>query len=335
MSAFSKRKVNVMPEIVTIGEALIDLTQTGEKPGHIRQYAAFPGGAPANVAVAAARLGASTAFIGKVGRDAFGSSIRQVLKDNQVDVSGLRQSDEALTTLAVVSIEAGGERVFSFYRAPGADTCLTPEEALEALEHYPQKPRFLHFGSVSLTADPARSATLCAARKAREEGLLISYDPNYRASLWPDQATAVERMREPLPLCHLLKLAQEELELLSGQADPEAGSLALAEAYSIPLIVVTLGGEGSFYRFGGHCGHIAAQKVEVADTNGAGDTFLGALLSRLVLSGGLEGLTPKELESHLNFASRAAALTCTRPGAIPAMPMLGEVEAQVPQGEQS
>ena len=314
-----------MPEIVTVGEALIDLTQTAEDAMHIRRYAAFPGGAPANVAVAAARLGAETAFIGKVGRDAFGASIRETLCRDGVDVSGLCESPTDHTTLAVVSVDAGGERSFAFYRTPGADTQLTPEEAVRALEAYEKRPVFLHFGSVSLTAEPARSATLAAARRARELGVLLSYDPNYRPSLWPDETTALDRMREPLSLCHVLKLAEEELELLTGTRDLEEGTLSLWTAHQIPLIVVTLGAEGSFFRLGGETGRVSAQPVPVADTNGAGDTFLGALLSRLVLAGGLAGLTADPLTQALDFANRAAALTCTRPGAIPAMPTLAEV----------
>lgn len=317
-----------MPQIVTVGEALIDLTQTTEDQAHIRHYAAFPGGAPANVAVAAARLGARTGFIGKVGRDAFGTSIKETLCRDQVDVSGLCESERDLTTLAVVSVDAAGERSFAFYRTPGADTQLTREEAVRALEAYEERPVFLHFGSVSLTAEPARTATLGVAQRARELGILLSYDPNYRANLWPDRDTAVARMKEPLSLCHVLKLAEEELELLTGTGDLEGGSLALQQTYGIPLIVVTLGEGGSFYRLGDRTGRVAAQTVRVADTNGAGDTFLGALLSRLVLSGGLKGLTPEGLEEQLDFANRAAALTCTRPGAIPAMPVLEEVMAE-------
>ena len=314
-----------MPEIVTVGEALIDLTQTMEDPAHICHYAAFPGGAPANVAVAAARLGARSGFIGKVGRDAFGGAIRQTFLRNGVDVTGLYETDKTLTTLAVVSVDTAGERSFAFYRTPGADTQLTGAEAVGALEAYENPPVFLHFGSVSLTAEPARGATLAAAKAARERGLLISYDPNYRANLWSDQETAVARMKEPLPLCHVLKLAEEELTLLAGTEDLKGGSLALYETYQIPLIVITLGEGGCFYRLGEETGRVAAPRVQVADTNGAGDTFLGALLTRLVAAGGLAELTPAGLEGHLAFANRAAALTCTRPGAIPAMPVLEEV----------
>lgn len=314
-----------MPEIVTVGEALIDLTQTMEDPSHICHYAAFPGGAPANVAVAVARLGGKSAFIGKVGRDAFGGAICQTLRRNQVDVSGLYETEQALTTLAVVSVDATGERSFAFYRTPGADTQLTGEEAVGALEAYGEKPMFLHFGSVSLTAEPARSATLEVARAARDKGILLSYDPNYRANLWSGTETAVERMKEPLALCQVLKLAEEELALLAGMENPEEGSLSLYQAYRIPLIVITLGEGGCYYRLGSRTGRVPGLAVQVADTNGAGDTFLGALLSRLVLAGGLEGLTSGSLEEALVFANRAAALTCTRPGAIPAMPMLDEV----------
>ena len=314
-----------MPQIVTVGEALIDLTQTGQDAHDIRRYAAFPGGAPANVAVAAARLGARTGFIGKVGRDAFGASIRETLCRDGVDVSGLYEAQRDLTTLAVVSVDGSGERSFAFYRTPGADTQLTGEEATAALEAYGEKPSFLHFGSVSLTAEPARSATLAAARRAREMGILLSYDPNYRPNLWPDRETALEWMKRPLPLCHVLKLAEEELELLAGTQELEAGTRSLQETYKIPLIVVTLGAGGSFFRLGDDTGRVLSQSVQVADTNGAGDTFLGALLSRLVRTGGLESLTREELEAALHFANRAAALTCTRPGAIPAMPTLDEV----------
>ena len=314
-----------MANILTVGELLIDLTQTHLDEKQVRHFAANPGGAPANVAVAAAKLGASAGFIGKVGRDTFGADLRAVLERWGVDTAGLYDTDEALTTQAVVSVAPSGERSFAFYRSPGADTLLTEQEVARAMAG---DLRILHFGSVSLTAEPARSATLAAARLGREQGALVSYDPNYRANLWPDQDTAVAWMKKPLPMTDILKISDEELPLLTGTDDPEAGTALLAEL-GIRLIVVTLGSKGVFFRLGEACGTVPGYKVKVADTNGAGDTFHGALLSRLIGRGEhpLEGLTAEELASMLDFANRAAALTCSRSGAIPAMPTLAEVEA--------
>ena len=186
-----------MLDITAVGEILIDLTQSGVNEQGIPRFDANPGGAPANLAVAASRLGSGTAFIGKVGRDSFGDSLRGCLAENGVDVSGMVVDPVQHTTLAVVALEPSGERHFSFYRDPSADVNLKGSEiSTEQLKNT----RFLHFGSVSLTAEPARSATLYAAKTAKELGAAVSYDPNYRASLWPDEETAVERMLEPLPL---------------------------------------------------------------------------------------------------------------------------------------
>ena len=321
-----------MIDIITLGEVLIDLTQTGIENG-IRQFAANPGGAPANVAVAAARLGSRTGFIGKVGADSFGGSLRETLAQNGVDLTGLYETEEAPTTLAIVSVGSDGERSFAFYRKPGADTLLTGEEVLAALT---EAPKFLHIGSLSLTAEPAREATFTAIRRAKELGARISYDPNYRASLWPDEETAVRWMKTLLPEADVLKISDEELPLLTGTDDPEKGSAALA-VYGIGLVLITLGSEGVFYRLREETGTVPAFRVKVADTNGAGDTFHGALLHQLAARPGrvdaLEGLTAAELAGYLRFANRAASLTCSRSGAIPAMPDLGEVlQAEKTQG---
>ena len=316
-----------MANILTLGELSIDLTQTGINEKGVRQFAANPGGAPANVAVALSRLGVKAGFIGKVGKDTFGADLRAVLEKNGVEVRGLYETGDALTTQAVVSVSPEGERSFAFYRSPGADTLLTSEEALAALDPLP---RILHIGSVSLTADPERTATLEAAAYAKQNGALISYDPNYRAALWPDEETAVEWMKKPLPLCDILKLSDEELPLLTGTEDPEQGTAQLAEN-GIALILLTLGSKGTFFRFGGITGTVPSVRIQVADTNGAGDTFLGALLRGLALRGEkpFDGLDEAALTALVRFANCAAALTCTRPGAIPAMPTLPEVEAFV------
>ena len=312
-----------MTEITTIGEVLIDLTQTGVNGQNVPVFAANPGGAPANVAVAAARLGASAAFIGKVGRDGFGAYLTGVLTENGVDASGVR-ADETPTTMAVVTVAPGGERSFRFVR--GADALLTEGEVDTALV---EGAKVLHFGSVSLTAEPARSATLFAARHAREHGVLVSYDPNYREALWPDREEAVARMCAPLPLADVLKLSDEELPLLTGTDDPAEGTRRLADR-GVSLVLLTLGGEGAFWRWQGKTGLVPGVATAVADTNGAGDTFLGAVLSRLVRRGErpLEGLTVRELEDILAFANRAASKTCSRSGAIPAMPTLAELEEE-------
>ena len=318
-------------DILTIGEVLIDLTQTGMDARGIPQFAANPGGAPANLAVAASRLGAQTAFIGKVGADAFGRYLKEVLAENKVDVSGMAvDADHPTTmavdadhptTMAVVSVDATGERDFSFYRSANADVMLCKEdisdEALKAA-------KIVHFGSVSLTADPSRTATLDAAARAKKLGAVITYDPNYRANLWKNKEDAIAQMKAPLPLVDILKVSDEELPLLTGTTDCESGTAQLAQN-GIRLIFVTLGANGVFYRFGEKTGHVAGVPCKVGDTNGAGDTFFGAALSKLCKEE-LDTLTVDKLEGILAFANKAASITTSRHGAIPAMPTLAEVE---------
>lgn len=310
-----------MIDITAVGEVLIDLTQSGLTEQGIPRFDANPGGAPANLAVAASRLGASAAFVGRVGRDSFGDFLRRTLEENHVNTAGLSVDPVQHTTLAVVSLDASGERNFSFYRDPSADVNLTFEDIPQDLL---SNTKILHFGSVSLTAEPARSATLKAAEAAKAKGAVISYDPNYRASLWSDEQTAIEKMLQPLPLVDILKVSDEELPLLTGTEDLEEGSRILA-AKGIRLVLVTLGAHGAFYRFGEHTGSIPGIKVKVGDTNGAGDTFFGAALSRLKDYGKLEDLSCETLEEILTFANKAAAITTSRHGAIPAMPNLSEI----------
>ena len=310
-----------MKDIVAIGEVLIDLTQKGVDELGVGQYASNPGGASANLAVAAARLGASTAFVGKVGKDAFGKYLRAVLEENSVDTTGLLEDPTEHTTLAVVSVDETGERSFTFYRDPSADVNLKAEEIPAGLL---KDTRILHFGSVSLTAEPARSSTLYATRTARENGFLVSYDPNYRASLWHSEEEAVREMKNALPLCDILKISDEELPLLTGTTDPAAGSELLL-GLGIRLIFVTLGANGAFFRLGEHTGSVPGIRVKVGDTNGAGDTFFGAALSRLVHED-LDKLTMDRLTEIAAFANKAASITTSRHGAIPAMPRLEEVQ---------
>ena len=313
-----------MKDLVTIGEILIDLTYSGRDKG-VPVYTANPGGAPANVAVAAARLGADAAFIGKVGRDYYGDFLRTTLTENGVDISDMLVDNDAPTTLAVVSVSETGERSFSFYRRNCADTLLSSEEiSTELLGNT----RFLHFGSVSLTDDPARTATLFAAQKAKELGAVVTYDPNYRANLWNSEEEAVERMKSVLGFVDILKISDEELPLLTGTDDPVEGTRQLSDTYGISLILLTLGPDGAFYRRGEETGKAEGFKVKVADTNGAGDTFFGSFLSRMIALGIYrpEQLTSEQLYESVRTANLAASLTTSRHGAIPAMPDLKELE---------
>ena len=222
--------------------------------------------------------------------------------------------------MAVVSVDASGERDFSFYRGANADVMLSSEDIPDAAL---EGAKIVHFGSVSLTADPSRSATLDAVRRAKAMGKTITYDPNYRANLWPDQDTAVAQMKAPLDLVDILKVSDEELPLLTGTTDCEAGTAQLA-AHGIGLIFVTLGPDGVFYRMGDKTGHVAGVPCKVGDTNGAGDTFFGAALSKLCKED-LPALTVEKLEGILAFANKAASITTSRHGAIPAMPTLAEM----------
>lgn len=310
-------------DIMSLGEVLIDLTQIDTDENGIDRFAAFPGGAPANVAVAASKLGAHTAFAGKVGKDSFGRGLRQTLQSKGVSTDNLLETDLSPTTLAIVHVDDTGERSFAFYRQPGADTCLTSDEAIKALDN--TKPAILHIGSLSLTTEPSRTAALRAVAHARAGGVQISYDPNYRPALWSDREEAVKWMKEPLGCVDILKVSDEELAMLTETEDLDEGSRILAD-YGIKLVLVTLGEKGVFYKYGNHTGKVAGVHVKVSDTNGAGDTFLGAVLAKISkLLNSNEKLTEAGLKDYLDFANRAAALTCSRPGAIPAMPSIDEL----------
>lgn len=307
-------------KITTIGEILIDMTQTGTDANGNAIFAAIPGGAPANLAVAARKLGVETAFVGCVGNDPFGAILRKTLLHYGVDASALQTTDRADTTLAVVTVDASGERSFAFCRKPGADTQIDREQALSAV----QNAEILHFGSVSLTSCDCRDTILSAVKRAKENGALITYDPNYRASLWNSEDEAAAIMRSVLPLCDIVKISEEETLLLTGFEAPEQAAEALI-GQGVKLAIVTLGANGAYWRYGTDSGTVPGFSVKVADTNGAGDTFFGAFLSRIAKHGGLTGLRPERIERYVRYANRAASITASRPGAIPAMPTENEI----------
>ena len=315
-----------MADIITLGELLIDMTQDGTDEQGNGRFTAYPGGAPANVSVAAARLGADTGFIGKVGDDSFGRSLAETLRKEGVNTDGLFVSDSVPTTMAIVSVDASGEREFSFYRNPGADTQLTTEEAVSVIEN--DLPLILHAGSLSMTTSPSREACEEALRFAKERGVIISYDPNYRAALWDTEENAVAMMKKLLPLADILKVSDEEMLMLTGTEDFEKGSLVLS-GYGPRLVLVTLGSQGVFVRYGEYAEVVPGFRVKVADTNGAGDTFLGAMLAQIAGRSEKEnllgGLDQETLRDYLTYANKAASLTCSRHGAIPAMPTAEEM----------
>ncbi len=310
-----------MFDIAAIGEALIDFTPSGKNGMGISLYAQNPGGAPANVLAAAAKLGCKTAFIGKVGNDFFGTFLRKTLSDLNIDTGGMLIDRDAPTTLAFVALDETGNRSFCFYRNPGADIMITTDEIPRDL-----KCKIFHFGSVSMTAEPARSATVSAVKAAKAAGALISYDPNYRKPLWRSESEAVETMRSVLGYADILKISEEELVLLTGEEDCFAGGLKL-EQTGIQLVMITLGEKGAFFRFRGKEALLPAYDVKTVDTTGAGDAFMGAVLSRICLDFGasLENLTAEDVYGIIDFANAAGSLATAMYGAIPAMPGYSEI----------
>ena len=326
-------------DIVTLGEALIDMfpAETGRRLVEVTAFHPAPGGAPANVAVAAARLGAEAAFIGKVGDDIFGHHLADVLAAEGVGTAGVRFDDEARTTMAIVGKPDENTAEFVFYRNPGADQRLRPEELDLPLL---QSTRALHIGSLSLTDEPARSATYRAVEIAADGGALVSYDVNYRPSLWKNPADALTQARAMLPRVDLLKVNAEELALLAGEdgaperarIEPLARAL-LAEGPS--AVIVTLGAGGSAFCTAEGSGFVDAFAVETVDAVGCGDSVIAALLVRLLSEHGdwRTGLALDALRVALRTASATAALTATRQGVIPALPTTEEVRAFLAQRE--
>ena len=313
-----------MYDITALGELLIDFTDSGVSPSGMRLFERNPGGAPANVLAAAVRFGRRAAFLGKVGNDMHGQFLRQTLRDAGIDVRGLVSADDVFTTLAFVTLDGGGERTFSFARKPGADTCLTADELdTEIL----QNTRVLHVGSLSLTDEPARSATFAAVELARQAGAVISYDPNYRAPLWLGPERAAEQMRAMIPHTDVMKLSDEETELLTGVSDPETAARRLL-ALGVPCAAVTLGAEGALVAARGEVRHIPPFPVKAVDTTGAGDAFWGGFLHRMLALGRAPAdMTVDDAADCARWGNATAALCITKRGAIPAMPEMAAVEA--------
>ncbi len=315
-----------MYDVAALGELLIDFTPSGTSEAGMRVFEQNPGGAPANALAVLAKLGMKTAFIGKVGDDMHGAFLKETLEQANIDTKGLVIDPDVFTTLAFVSLNAQGERQFSFARKPGADTCLRDEEVdLEILK----ESKIFHVGSLSLTDEPSRSATLFAVKKAREEGRIVSYDPNYRALLWKSRESAMKGMREVLPFVNIMKLSDEETGLLTDREAPEDAAKALFQQ-GISLVAVTLGKEGAYVytREGGD--RVPGFVSNVVDTTGAGDSFWGGFLYQLVKSKKQPAeVSLEEAKSFARFGNAVASLCVEKRGGIPAMPTMEQVEERL------
>ena len=312
-------------DVVALGELLVDFTRNGESGQGNPLFEANPGGAPANVLAMLQKLGKKTAFIGKVGQDGFGNLLAETVQKAGVDIRGLKRDPEIPTTLAIVNTFPNGDRDFSFYRKPGADLLLSADELDEELL---KNCRIFHFGTLSLTDEPCRSATIRALELAREAGALISFDPNWRPPLWPSEEAAKEQISWGLAQCDILKIADNEILFMTGEEDFDSAAAVLKERYpNIRLLNVTAGGDGSHSYYGGH--HVfepACKLGGVIETTGAGDTFCACVLN-YVLEHGLDDLREENLHEMLRFANTAAYIVTTRKGAIRSMPEPEEVAA--------
>ena len=309
-------------DVITLGELLIDFTQNGLSEQGNGLFEANPGGAPCNVLSMLNNLGKKTSFIGKVGNDQFGKTLKKALEELGIGTENLLMDNEVHTTLALVHTFADGDRDFSFYRNPGADMMLTVDELNFDLV---RDTRIFHFGTLSMTHDGIRATTKKAVETAKEAGALISFDPNLREPLWDSLDNAKEQVRWGLGKCDVLKISDNEIQWLTGEEDFTAGVKKIREEFPIPLILVSMGRDGSRAYYGDHYVEVAPFLQEnTIETTGAGDTFCACVLN-YVLEHDLEALTDEQLKEMLTFANAAASIITTRKGALRVMPTREEV----------
>lgn len=311
-------------DVVALGELLIDFTCSGTSGQGNWMYEANPGGAPCNVLSMLQKLEHSTAFIGKVGKDSFGSLLENAIKEQGIHAGGLVYDETVPTTLAFVHTGSGGERDFSFYRNPGADMMLKQEEIDEGLI---SQAKIFHFGSLSMTSGSVCQATEYAVGIAKKNNVLVSFDPNLRPPLWDNLDMAKEKMKYGFSQCDILKISDNEIEFITGMDDIEEGVIEIIKQYHIPFVCATMGRDGSkvFYN-----GSVTTGKPfhsdKTVETTGAGDTFCGCML-HFILKYGIDGFTPESLEDMLSYANAAACLVTTRKGALRVMPSVPEIKS--------
>ena len=309
-------------DVTALGELLIDFTENGDSAQGNPLMEANPGGAPCNVLAMLQKLGKKTAFIGKVGNDMFGNQLKKAVEEVGIYTRNLIMDHKHHTTLAFVHTYPDGDRDFSFYRDPGADMMLTKEEVQKELI---EDSRIFHFGTLSSTHEGIREATRHAIELAKEAGCIITFDPNLRPPLWNSLDDAHREIEYGMGKCDVLKISDNEVEFLFGTTDYDKGAALIREKYNIPLVLITMGKDGSraYYK---------DLRVEAApflqentiETTGAGDTFCASALN-YVLEHGLEDLTAENLKELLTFANAAASLITTRKGALRVMPSREEV----------
>lgn len=308
-------------DVIALGELLIDFTMNGQSEQGNNMFEACPGGAPCNVLALLNKMGKKTAFIGKVGKDQFGTLLRDTITEAGIDASNLMVDENVNTTLAFVHTFPDGDREFSFYRNPGADMMLTADEVNPEVV---KDTKVFHFGTLSMTHDGVREATKKAVETAKANGCLVSFDPNLRPPLWSSLDLAKEQMEYGFGKCDILKISDNEIQFVSGKEDYDEGIAYLQETYNIPLILLTMGKDGSRAYYKGMRVERPGFSVKAIETTGAGDTFCGSSLNYLV-DHDFESLTEEQLGEMLTFANAAAALVTTKKGAIKAMPVKEEV----------
>lgn len=314
-------------DVIALGELLIDFTENGVSGQGNPIFEANPGGAPCNVLAMLNNLGKKTSFLGVVGKDQFGTTLRKTLNELGIDTSHLYEDEEVHTTLAFVHTFEDGDRDFAFYRNPGADMMLA-EEQID--EEYIKSAKAFHFGTLSMTHEGVRKATKKAIATAKEASLLISFDPNLRPPLWSSMELAKEQIAYGLEQCDLLKISEEELEFMTGTKDVKEGAHMLLEQYpNLKIMNVTMGKEGSIaFHEGKEVFQAPFIQEHTIETTGAGDTF-GACALNYVLEHGTAGLSEEQLSQMLQFANGASSLITTKKGALRVMPTKEEVETFV------
>ena len=308
-------------DVIALGELLIDFTMNGQSEQGNNMFEACPGGAPCNVLALLNKMGKKTAFIGKVGKDQFGALLRDTITEAGIDASNLMVDENVNTTLAFVHTFPDGDREFSFYRNPGADMMLTADEVNPEVV---KDTKVFHFGTLSMTHEGVREATKKAVETAKANGCLVSFDPNLRPPLWGSLDLAKEQMEYGFGKCDILKISDNEIQFVSGKEDYDEGIAYLQETYNIPLILLTMGKDGSRAYYKGMRVERPGFSVKAIETTGAGDTFCGSSLNYLV-DHDFENLTEEQLGEMLTFANAAAALVTTKKGSIKAMPVKEEV----------